>query len=41
MDNQVYDPRNYYTPRQNQQENSNIDLVIRKTGIITSNNYTI
>ena len=26
MDNQVYDPRNYYTPRQNQQENSNIDF---------------
>ena len=26
MDNQVYDPRNYYTPKQNQQENSNIDF---------------
>ena len=26
IDNQVYDPRNYYTPKQNQQRDSNIDF---------------
>ena len=26
IDNQVYDPRNYYTPKQNQHGNSNIDF---------------